>query len=113
MHELGIIFEVVKTVRKFAEENQLTKIETLVLQIGEISPIVPKYIEEAYPAAIDGTPLQDMKLQIEILPANARCNKCSTIYNLVEHEGACSNCGEKDFEILSGREFMIKEVIAC
>ena len=49
MHELGIIFEVVKTVRKFAEENQLTKIETLVLQIGEISPIVPKYIEELVP----------------------------------------------------------------
>ena len=113
MHELGIIFEVVKTVRKFAEENGITKIDTLVLQIGEISPIVPKYIEEAYPAAVDRTPFEDMKLKIEIVPSNGRCNNCSTNFNLLEHEGNCPSCGKKDFEVLSGREFMIKEIIAC
>jgi hydrogenase nickel incorporation protein HypA/HybF len=53
LHELGIVFEVVKTVKNFAGNNGLTKIDTVVLQIGELSSIFPHYIEECYPAAVD------------------------------------------------------------
>ena len=113
MHELGIVFEVVKTVRNFAEQNGITKIDTLVLQIGELSAIVPRYIEECYPAAVDRTPLEDMKLKIEILPGNGRCLNCSCIFNLPANQGKCPDCGSNEFEILSGKEFMIKEIIAC
>ena len=70
MHELGVVFEVIKTVQDFAEKNGLTKFDKLVLQIGELSSMIPKYIEACYPAAVDGTPLQEMKLEIEILPGN-------------------------------------------
>lgn len=45
MHELGILMEIVKTVEKFAVENQVDKIETLVLQIGEISSAIPEYMK--------------------------------------------------------------------
>ena len=34
MHELGILMEVIRTVEKFAAENQIKRIEALVLQIG-------------------------------------------------------------------------------
>ncbi len=113
MHELSIVIEVVKNVSEFAEKNGITKIDTLVLQIGELSTIIPKYIEDCYPAAIDGTFMQDTKLKIEILPGNAMCRKCSKVFNLAENNGQCPKCSEKDFEILSGKEFMIKEIIAC
>lgn len=113
MHELGIIIEIVKTVEEFAKENGLTKVDTLVLQVGELASVIPKYIESCYPAAIDGTMLQETKLQIEILPGNAICKKCSKVFNVLETQNTCPGCGGKDTEILSGREFMIKEVIAC
>lgn len=70
MHELGIIINIVNTIESFAKENNLTKIDTLVLQIGEISPVVPRFIEECYPAAIDGTLLEKTKLKIEMLPGS-------------------------------------------
>ena len=113
MHELGIVVEIAKTVENFAKSNNLTKVDTIVLQIGAISTVVPQYIEECYPAAIDGGFLQDTKLKIEILPANAMCKACSKIYNLVENKGVCPGCGDKAHELLSGKEFMIKEIIAC
>lgn len=113
MHELGVIIEVVKTVESFAQQNGLTKIDTLVLQIGELSSMIPRYIEACYPAAVDGTLLQDTKLRIEILPGNAICKKCNKVFNILENENKCPNCGSKDREILSGKEFMIKEIIAC
>ena len=75
LHELGVVFEVIKTVENFAKTNQLKKIDTLVLQIGALSSMIPRYIEECYPAAVDGTIMQETKLKIELLPANALCKK--------------------------------------
>jgi hydrogenase nickel incorporation protein HypA/HybF len=112
LHELGIAIEIVKTVESFARQNGVTRIETLVLQIGELSSVIPKYIEECYPAAVDGTLLEETKLQIEILPGNAICKKCSKVFNLVAHKKICPGCKNGTWEILSGKEFMIKEIIA-
>lgn len=79
MHELGIVIEIVKTVEDFVEKNHLSRVDTLVLQIGKMAPVVPQYIEQCYPAAVDGTSMENTKLVIETL---------------------------------SGKEFMIKEIIA-
>lgn len=113
MHELGVIIEVVKTVENFVKQNGLTKIDTLVLQIGELSSMIPKYIEACYPAAVDGTMLQETKLKIEILPGNALCKKCNEVFNLIENRSKCPGCGSEDWELLCGKEFIIKEIIAC
>ncbi|MCT4686121.1 hydrogenase maturation nickel metallochaperone HypA/HybF [Vallitalea sp.] len=113
MHELGVVIEVVKTVQNIAQENKLTKIDSLVLQIGELSSMIPRYIKECYPAAVDGTLLQDTKLKIEIIPGNALCKNCNKVFNLLENKGKCPHCGLKDWELLSGKEFMIKEIVAC
>lgn len=115
MHELGVVIEVVKTVENIARENALTKIDTLVLQIGELSSMIPRYIEVCYPAAVEGTLLQDTKLEIEVLPGNAICHDCNKVFNVIENNSKkkCPNCKSKDCEILCGREFMIKEIIAC
>ncbi len=113
MHELGIMFHVVKKVEEIVRENGLTEVEALVLQIGELSPVVPQYIRTCYPAAVDGTILQNTRLEIEMLPANARCRSCGCVYNLIERRKICPSCGSEEFELLCGREFNIKEIRAC
>lgn len=113
MHELGIVIEIVKTVEDFAKKNGVTKIDKLVLQIGELSSIIPKYIEACYPAAVDGTPMEDTKLEIEILPGNGLCKECNHVFNFIGNKGKCPKCGSTDVELISGKEFMIKEILAC
>jgi len=113
LHELGVVIEVVSTVENFAKQNGLTKIDTLVLQIGELSSMIPKYIEACYPAAVDGTLLQDTKLKIEILPGNGICKKCNTVFNVIENKNKCPSCNSEDWNLLCGKEFMIKEIVAC
>ena len=61
MHELGVVINVIKTVENFAAKNGVTKIDTLVLQIGELSSMIPRYIEACYPAAVDGTIMEDIR----------------------------------------------------
>ena len=113
MHEVGVLIEVVNKVEDIAKLNGLTKIDTLVLQIGELSSMIPRYIEVCYPAAVDGTLLQDTKLKIEILPGNGICKKCNKVFILTLHNGTCPDCKSGDWELISGKEFMIKEIIAC
>ena len=113
MHEIGVMMEVVKTIENFARKNGVTKIQTVVLQIGELSSMIPRYIEALYPAAVEGTLLQETELKIEILPGNAICKTCNKVFNLIENKSKCPNCGSEDWEILCGKEFMIKEIIAC
>ena len=110
MHELGIVMEIVRVVDEFAKEQDITKVETIVLQIGELSGVVPEFIKECFPAAIYGTFMEDTALEIEIIPGNARCHSCNTIFNVIQREGRCSKCGSRDFDILSGQEFFIKEI---
>lgn len=113
MHELGVVIEVIKTVENFARNNGLSKVDTIVLQIGELSSMIPRYVESCYPAAVDGTLLQDTKLKIEILPGNGICKACNKVFNLIENNSKCPRCQSTSWELLGGKEFMIKEIIAC
>lgn len=109
MHELGIMIEVVKQVEEVARENQAKKVEKIVLQIGEISPVIPHYVEEVFPAAVNNTMLEDTLLEIEIIPANGRCLECGRVFSLLGQRGECT-CGSQNFEELTGREFILKEI---
>lgn len=113
MHELGVVIEVVKTLDRIVLENNLSQVDTLVLQIGEISSMIPKYIEDCFEVAIDGTAYAQTKLKIEVLTATALCRPCNKVFKLVENEGKCAVCKSNDWELLSGKEFLIKEIIAC
>jgi hydrogenase nickel incorporation protein HypA/HybF len=113
MHELGIVYEVIKIVDGFVKEHQLEKVERIVLEIGQLSQAIPRFIEECYPAAVDGTPYEHTELEIIVLPAEGQCKHCGEIYNIIETRKICPNCSELDFTLLSGQEFNIKEVVAC
>jgi hydrogenase nickel incorporation protein HypA/HybF len=113
MHELGIMFNIVKKVENIARENGVTEIAALVLQIGELSPVIPRYVRACYPAAVDGTLLQNTELKIEIIPGNALCKSCNKVFNLLANKKKCPHCWSEEWELCSGKEFMIKEIVAC
>jgi hydrogenase nickel incorporation protein HypA/HybF len=86
MHELGILIEAVKAFEKIAAEQYPIKIESLMLQIGKRSSVIPEYNEKPYPVTVDGTILQDTKLMIDVLPANGICRKCGHVYDIIDNE---------------------------
>lgn len=110
MHEIGVVREVIKTVQHYAEENNISAVSEVVLDIGELSLIVPKYVEDLYPVCADGTILENAKLIINITPGQAICNECDEIFNVVENKGYCPNCHSFDKDVLSGRDFIIREI---
>ena len=79
-------------------------------EVGELSLVIPEYVEELYPAVAAETPLKDTKLILEIVPGLAECDECDEIFNVVENEGYCPNCGSFEKTVLTGRDFNIKEI---
>lgn len=112
MHELGVVIRVIETVEKVMVDNNLRKVDAIILQIGELSSMIPSYVEACYPAAVYRSSLRDTKIKIEVLKAYGRCRPCGQVFEVVPNDGTCPKCCEKDFDLTSGREFMIKEIVA-
>lgn len=110
MHEIGIVRSMCKTVLDYASENKVQSITEIVCEIGELSLVIPKYVEELYPTVVKGTELENTKLVINIIPGLAECDNCDEIFNVVENEGYCPSCGSFDKTVLSGTDFNIKEI---
>ena len=111
MHEVGIISAMLKTIEGVMEEENLTKVEKIVLRVGELSGVLPHYMQECFPAAVYKTRFQDTKLELEIVPGIARCNRCGLEFNGLRYDLTCPHCGNRDdFTRLSGEELVIQEI---
>ena len=110
MHEIGVVRQVIRTVEEFAKENDIKEVTGIVLDIGELSLVIPKYIEDIYQFTVKGTILENAELTMNVIPGMAECEECDEIFNVIEHEGYCPNCGSFEKEILSGKDFLIKEI---
>ena len=111
MHELGIISSMVKTIEQIVQEQGLTQVQKLVLEVGELSGVVPRYMEECYPAAVYKTFMQDTVLELETVPGIVRCRTCGREFNAMQQDFRCPQCGGENLEILSGNDVIIKEIL--
>ena len=110
MHELGVVRSMVKTVTDFSEQNDMKEVAEIVLDIGELSLVIPKYVEDIYPVVVGDTWLKDTKLVINVIPGMAECDECNELFHVIEHEGYCPNCSSFEKTILSGKDFFIREI---
>lgn len=110
MHELGVICSVLKTLEGIMEEEHLTHIEKIVLQVGELSGMIPSYVQECFPAATYKTKFEQLQMEMEVVEGIVLCNRCGEKFNGYRHNLKCPKCGAEDLTPLSGREFIIKEI---
>ena len=101
MHELGVVFYVVKDVKKVGEKNHVEKVSSVTLEIGEVSGILHDYLTDCWNWAKKKEPLmEEAELKIEQIEE----------YPTVEHGKICPYCGSENTYLLRGNEFLIKEI---
>lgn len=110
MHEIGVVRAMLHTVDEFCKENGVDKVEEIVLSIGELSLVIPQYVEDIYPSVVNDTKYKDTKLVIEVVPGLAECEECDEIFNVIENKGYCPSCGSFEKTVLTGKDFSIKEI---
>ena len=85
MHELGVVFYVVKDVKKVAEKNHVEKVSSVTLEIGEVSGILHDYLTDCWNWAKKKEPLmEEAELKIEQIEAVTFCDsfKSLVLYHL-------------------------------
>ncbi len=113
MHELGVVKHIIDLLYDISKENNLTKIGSVTLEIGEVSLIVPDYIKDCWQYYRKKEPLiENAELKVEILPAVTICETCSKTYETVKYGKICPFCSSPDTHLVSGNEFIIKEIEA-
>ena len=113
MHELGTVFYVIKEVEKLCDENALTVVGSVTLQIGEVSGIIPEYIVDCWNWAIKDTKyLKTAELKVEKLEAVTFCEDCKQTYPTVKYAKICPYCGSEHTFLVTGNEYNIKEIEA-
>ena len=111
MHELGLISAMVKSIEVIVQEQGLHEVKKIVLEVGELSGVVPRYMEACYPAAVYKTFMENTVLELETIPGIVRCRRCGREFNAAAWDFSCPDCHSLDMEILSGNEVLIKEIL--
>ena len=114
MHELGIVFHIIKSVEEIGAQNELTKVASVTLEIGEVSGIVPEYLTDCWKWAVKKSKLLDgSELRVEQIDAVTYCEACGRTYPTVQYAKICPHCGSDKTYLVTGSEVNIKEIEAC
>ncbi len=113
MHEMSYVVRLVNLALKKCEEEKICRVQKLVCEIGEMTGILPEYMQKYYKSGIKDTLLNGSELECIMIPVSAHCEDCGAEYlPSKEHDYLCPECGSGLAIIIHGREFILKEIIA-
>lgn len=111
MHELGIVFYIIKDVKEVAQQNDVLHVGKVVMDIGEVSTVIPSYLTDCWRWAADKEELlRGCELVVNTVKAVTLCEDCGKEYDTVAHGRECPHCGSSRTYLLRGNEVEIKEI---
>ena len=111
MHELGIVFYIIRDVKEAAGQHQVEHVSGVVMNIGEVSTVVPHLLTDCWRWAADREPLlKGCELKVETIPAVTWCDDCHREYETVRYGRTCPYCQGGNTWLLRGNEVEIKEI---
>ncbi len=98
-------------VREFCRENSITKLQSITLQLGTVSSVIPHYLTDCFCWARKKEELFDScELVIEPIKAVTYCEDCGNMYDTIRFGKTCPDCGSGNTYLYRGNEFLIKEI---
>ncbi len=111
MHELGIVFHIIRTVEHTARENNAAQVNSVTLELGEVSGVVHEELLSCWRWAVKKSPaMAGAVLRIETVPAVTFCEGCGKTYPTVPQGKICPHCGSADTWLRQGNEITIREI---
>ena len=110
MHELSICEHLIEVALAVMRERAIiSRVDSLTVEIGRLTAVVPESLRFYFEALSQGTPLEGAELVVETMALRTRCRSC-----LLETEPdfpmlSCMRCG-CSVEILSGRELRLVSI---
>lgn len=110
---MGIVLHIAKTLDQTAKEQDLKKIGSVTLEVGEVSGIMTdlftdcwNYFKVRHPV------LSESELRLVTIPAVTYCSSCEHTYETVKYGRECPYCHSLETWLLAGDQCFIKEIEA-
>ena len=108
MHEVGIMESALEAIQHQAAKHGATQVSRIVLRIGTLSGVDQDALRFAFDAMAPHSIARGAELELEIVPARARCGTCQIEFGV--ERGfifQCPQCGDYSGDIRAGRELGI------
>ena len=111
MHELGIVFHLIRSVEDGARQNNVRRVTAVTLELGEVSGVLEDYLQDCWNWAVSKSDLmRGARLQVAVIPAKTLCEDCGMVYPTVAHGRTCPGCGSGHTHLIQGNETMIRDI---
>ncbi len=110
MHEIGIAQGVMKIIEAETAKHGMSKVTRVHVRIGQLSNLVPDALSFAFETMTPGTVAEGAELEIEVVPAKGRCEKCDIEFDIDALMFYCPRCEGVATEVISGRELEVAEI---
>jgi hydrogenase nickel incorporation protein HypA/HybF len=103
----------VELLERVGKENELTRIQRVVLDLGEVSGVLEDQLQDCWKwASAKHDLLNGAELVVNRIPAVTVCNACGRTFGTVAHGRICPHCESPDTVLLRGNEMGVREVEA-
>jgi hydrogenase nickel incorporation protein HypA/HybF len=101
---MSIVTALLDAVRKEVRAHADRAVLTVRVRVGALRLVVPDIMQNCYAAATRDTALAGSRLELEEVPARARCHQCHTEFPVEDNWFQCPACTAADGELLAGNE---------
>jgi hydrogenase nickel incorporation protein HypA/HybF len=108
LHELSLAQGIIQTVEPHVPPGQ--RLVAVVVEWGPMSGVVPEALETCFGIVAGAAGYPDACLQLQVVPAAARCPGCEAQFEVTEMWAECPECGQAPVTVSGGNVFRIKEI---
>lgn len=119
MHEFAFAYNIFKVAEATALKYNAKKITEVLLEIGELTLIIPELLQRSFEMATKGSIAEGAKLNIAMTPGKVKCRDCNKISEVSLTQEAqltglqlfkCSHCESNNTEIIEGKKANVKNI---
>ena len=110
MHEMSIVEALLEAVQREARVHSDARVLAVHVRVGKLRLVVPETLQFCYEAATRDTSLAGSQLEIEAVPATARCRECRAEFAVEENWFECPRCQSVGAELLTGQELDLTSI---
>ena len=111
MHEFSIALSIIEIAEGEAKKAKSQVVTELVLDVGTMAGIEFHALDFAMESAIKNTMLENAKIVVNKIQAQAKCINCSEEFDIQSSFDPCPKCSGFYHNILSGKELKVKSLV--
>jgi len=112
MHELSYVLDIIDQAANIKEKEKAKKIKQITVDVGEMSGVVPYYLDKYFKESIKDTFLENTELKIFEKEVIIKCENCGSEYHPeAKNYYCCPDCNGRAGKLIQGKGVIIKNIV--